>query len=433
MSTQRTAFWFRRDLRLDDNRGLFQALTAGSEVVPVFIFDTRILDALEDRDDRRVSFIHREVGRLKKELRDAGSDLVVRHGDPVELWPGLIEAFGITAIHANHDEEPYGHARDEAVRREMASRGGSFSTHKDAVLYERSEVLKPDGGPYTVFTPYSKRWKKHMADHPIETVDSEGALDALASIDDGDLISLDAMGFTENLTHIPAPTVRDEILDHYGRDRDVPAREGTSRLGVHLRFGTISVRKLALRAIERSADVYLNELIWRDFYHMILHHFPHVVERSFRPKYDAVRWRNDEEEFQAWCEGRTGFPIVDAGMRQLNETGFMHNRLRMITASFLVKDLLVDWRWGEAYFARRLLDYELASNNGGWQWAAGCGTDAAPYFRVFNPESQQKKFDPDGTFIRAWIPEIDTLDYPQPIVDHQAARKRALKTYKEAL
>ena len=426
-------FWFRRDLRLHDNAGLFHALEAGRPVVPVFIFDRDILDRLEDDDDRRVEFIHAAIGEMQQALAAVGSTMDVRHGRPLEVFKSLTEAYSIKNVFTNHDCEPYARSRDAEVERYLAAMGTGFQSFKDHVLLERDEVMKDDGTPYTVFTPYSRKWQKVLSEKGIPSFASEKRMDAFHRQPARPIPSLAEMGFRPLGMPFPSKEVRDGLFERYGEERNFPALPATSRLGVHLRFGTISVRRLARQASKLS-PVFVNELVWRDFYHMILWHFPQVGEgRAFKPAYDLIRWRNDEAEFDAWCRGMTGYPIVDAGMRELAATGFMHNRVRMITASFLSKHLLVDWRWGEAWFARKLLDFDLAANNGGWQWAAGSGCDAAPYFRIFNPRLQTEKFDKKSEYVRRWVPELGSSGYPPPIVDHEYARKRCLETYSAAL
>lgn len=436
-------FWFRRDLRLHDNAGLYHALRSEHPVLPLFIFDRNILDELEDKKDARVEFIHHEISNLYQQLKELGSSIVVRYGKPAEIFKKLLDEYDIQAVYTNHDYEPYATERDGAIRQLLQEHNVAFHTYKDQVIFEREEVVKDDGDPYVVFTPYSRKWREKLAERTA-TLDGEKMsyyfkpyltedyfenfhkTRALA------LIELSEMGFEPTDIEIPAREVKRSLIKNYDETRDYPAQDGTSRLGIHFRFGTISIREKARRA-QALNDTFLNELIWRDFYAMILANFPRVVHESFRPEYDYIAWRNNETEFQAWCTGKTGYPIVDAGMRQLNATGYMHNRVRMIVASFLTKHLLIDWRWGEAYFAKKLLDYELASNNGGWQWAAGSGTDAAPYFRIFNPWTQQKKFDPELKYIKTWIPEYGTDAYPEPIVEHKHARERCLETYKAGL
>jgi len=425
-------FWFRRDLRLDDNAGLFHALREGNSVLPLFIFDTNILNDLEDKKDRRVEFIHHYLSKLNEELIQLGSSLLIKHGKPLDVFKKLVEEFPIEKVFTNHDYEPYAIQRDSEVESFLKSKRISFHHFKDQIIFERNEVLKDNGTPYTVFTPYSKRWKVILNEFYLQSFMTEKFFSNFFNTKPFHFSSLEETGFERTDLKIPHAKISDELIRQYAKTRDVPSANGTSRISVHLRFGTVSIRKMMRQAKELS-EKFFNELIWREFYSMILQHFPRVVTQSFKPEYDRIKWRNNEKEFAAWCEGRTGFPMVDAGMRELNATGYMHNRVRMITASFLTKDLLTDWRWGEAYFAKKLLDFDLASNNGGWQWAAGSGVDAAPYFRIFNPAEQAKKFDPEMKYIKKWIPEIDSPVYPPPIVDHRAARDRALKVYKEAV
>ena len=432
MKSAVSIFWFRRDLRLQDNAGLFQALQSGYPVVPVFIFDRSILDALEDKDDRRVEFIHQSLSAMQEELTAIGSTLDVRYGTPRQVFEELLKDYEVKAVYTNHDYEPYAIQRDQSIGQWLQHQGCAFHTFKDQVLLEKNEVLKDDGKPYTVFTPYSRKWKAVLAANPIISYNTKKYFNQFFQQSAKQIPSLASMGFTAAGIPFPAKTWKKELITRYKEQRDIPSLPGTSRLSVHLRFGTISIRELAKEAGSLN-ETFLNELIWRDFYHMILWHFPKVVGHSFKPEYDQIRWRNTEKEFEAWCTGQTGYPIVDAGMRELNATGFMHNRVRMIVASFLTKHLLIDWRWGEGYFARKLLDFDLAANNGGWQWAAGSGCDAAPYFRVFNPYLQTQKFDPQLKYIRKWVPEFEELTYTRPIVVHEEARKRCLDTYAAAL
>ena len=427
-----TLFWFRRDLRLEDNTGLFYALQQEKNVLPLFIFDTNILDKLEDKADARVEFILDQIQSLKQKLEEKGSSLLIQHGKPEEIYPKLVEEYQIQSVYTNRDYEPYAKNRDQKIEKFLKSKSIEFFTFKDQVIFEPGEILNGSGEFYKVFTPFSKVWLEKFKESKIEVLKDPNwkNLFSTKSLPD---FSLEKMGFKPTEIKIPSKMADEDIIQHYDKTRNYPAKEkGTSRLGIHLRFGTISIRKLAKKAFELN-ETYLNELIWREFYQMILAYNPQVVDKAFKPAYDAIPWRNNEKEFQAWCEGKTGYPIVDAGMRELNTTGYMHNRVRMIVASFLTKHLLIDWRWGEAYFAAKLLDFDLAANNGGWQWAAGTGTDAQPYFRIFNPESQTEKFDKDLKYIKKWVPELGTKDYPKPIVDHKFARERALETYKKAL
>jgi deoxyribodipyrimidine photo-lyase len=425
-------FWFRRDLRLHDNAGLFHALKNNPKVLPVFIFDTDILDKLEDKYDRRVHFIHEAITSLQKDLQKFGSSIKVYHGKPSEVFKKIITEYKVVNVYANHDYEPAAIARDNEIKHFLQTNNITFNTYKDQCVFEKQEVTKDDGLPYTVFTPYANKWKKKWNDFYIKPYPNKLYFDNFYKCDPFKTPSLKELGFKETSLIFSMPVIDEEIITHYTQRRDFPSIPGTSRLSVHLRFGTISIRALVQKALQLNT-VWLNELIWRDFYMMILFHFPYVTEGAFKPPYNRITWRNNEKEFDAWCKGKTGYPIVDAGMNELNETGFMHNRVRMITASFLVKHLLIDWRWGEAYFAKKLLDFDLSANNGGWQWAASSGCDAAPYFRVFSPYEQTKKFDAALAYIKRWVPGHMELDYPQPIVEHGFARQRVLQVYKEAL
>jgi deoxyribodipyrimidine photo-lyase len=437
-------FWFRRDLRLHDNKGLYEALNADHPVLGVFIFDTNILDELEDKEDARVEFIYDEIASIKSQLQQKGSDLKVYYGKPIDIWGKVSKEYLLNAIYTNRDYEPYAKERDGRVEEWANKKDINFHTFKDQVILEAGEVLKDDGDPYVVYTPFKKKWYATVSggasgndsmkqSNYLQSFPSEKHLDKFLKQEKEELLSLESMGFKRTDIEIPSREVKRSIIKDYDETRNYPAIEkGTSRLGVHYRFGTISVRDKARKALDLN-KTYLNELIWREFYSHILAHFPRVVDEPFYRKYRFIEWRNDEKEFDRWCKGKTGYPIVDAGMRQLNQTGYMHNRVRMITASFLTKHLLIDWRWGEAYFAKKLLDYELASNNGGWQWAAGTGTDAAPYFRIFNPWRQTERFDPEKKYIQEWVPEHETEEYPEPMVEHKSARERCLKVYKSAL
>lgn len=419
-------FWFRRDLRLEDNTGLHHALNSGIKVIPVFIFDTEILDQLQDKSDRRVDYIHQALQQIHKELKNHNSGLYVYHGTPIEAFKKIIRNFKVDRVFCNRDYEPQVIKRDRQIADFLQEHHIQLQDFKDQVIFEKNDILKNDLSPYTVFTPYSKKWKENLKNIETFTLNKSHFASYNGS---AEIISLNEIGFEKTDLHYIKPELNSQIIKSYGTYRDFPAMDHTTHLGIALRFGTISIRKCVQYAAKHN-EVWLNELIWREFFMQILYHFPMVVHQCFKTKYENIAWRNNEEEFKAWCEGRTGYPIVDAGMRQLNETGFMHNRVRMITASFLTKHLLIDWRWGEAYFAEKLLDYDLAANNGNWQWAAGCGCDAAPYFRIFNPYEQTKKFDKDAQYIRKWLTEDYTED---PIVEHTKARQRALTTYKEAL
>jgi deoxyribodipyrimidine photo-lyase len=426
-------FWFRRDLRLEDNAALFYALQSGSPVLPVFIFDKDILSRLEDKADARLGFIHQTVHALKKRLNEMGSDLILFYGDVDTVWKEIERKYSIDALYFNHDYEPSAIERDQLVSTFLASKNIKVFSYKDQCIFEKNEIVKEDGNPYTVFTPYAKKWKLKLAQNPIQQYPSEKFLSHFLNVQEiSPEISLAQMNFEKTSLSFPSTLVATQIIANYHQNRDFPAMNGTSKLGLHYRFGTISIREKVTKAITLN-EVYLNELIWREFYMQILWHFPHVVKGAFKPQYDRIQWRNNEQEFEKWKNGQTGYPIVDAGMRELLHTGYMHNRVRMIVASFLTKHLLIDWRWGEAWFAQKLLDFELSSNNGGWQWAAGSGTDAAPYFRVFNPALQTEKFDAEHQYIKMWVPEINTNLYPAPIVEHSFARNRCLEAYKQAL
>ena len=417
-------FWFRRDLRLEDNAGLYHALKSGKPVMPVFIFDTHILDKLENKKDKRVAFIHAALLDMQDKLAQLGSTMKVICDSPEHAFEQLLAAHDIHTVFTNHDYESYARERDLKISHLLQRNNIEFHTYKDQVIFEKDEVIKDDGKPYTVFTPYSRKWKLVMSEKSIPLFPSEKLSAHFLKHAPFQIPSLKQMGFSPVVSTFPSKKPDELIISHYHDQRDIPGIHGTSKLGVHLRFGTISIRKLAILANQLSGT-FLNELIWRDFYQMILWHFPYIGEgKSFKPAYDQIAWRNDTGEFEQWCKGQTGYPIVDAGMRELNETGFMHNRVRMITASFLCKHLLLDWRLGEAYFAEKLLDFDFASNNGGWQWAAGSGCDAAPYFRIFNPYLQTKKFDPHFSYIKKWVPEFQEFNYPKPIVDHVMDRER---------
>jgi len=425
-------FWFRRDLRISDNAGLFQALSSNIPVLPIFIFDTDILDKLQNKKDARVSFIYISLLNLQEKFVKAGSSLLVLKGRPKEVIEQLLEKYSIRAVYINHDYELAAIERDKEISELLKKQKIALHSFKDQVIFERSEITKNDGTPYTIFTPYSKIWKQKLSETTIKKFASEKLLGNLYKTNPLRLPTLKEIGFLAVETLPTAPFISKSIIRNYHETRNIPSVEGTTNLSTHLRFGTISIRELVKIASELN-EQWLNELIWREFFMMILFHFPYVTTGSFKKKYDFIVWRNNENEFDKWCKGETGYPIVDAGMRELNETGLMHNRVRMIVASFLTKHLLIDWRWGEAYFAEKLLDFELSSNNGNWQWAAGCGCDSAPYFRIFNPYEQVKRFDPDLIYIRKWVKNLNELDYPPPIVDHKFARERVLRVYKTAL
>jgi deoxyribodipyrimidine photo-lyase len=425
-------FWFRRDLRVDDNHGLFQALNAGLPVVPVFIFDPAILSQFPDPKDARLTFIHQNLSAIDREFRKFNSSLQVYFSSPEVVFGRLSTKYLIQTVFANTDYEPVSITRDQKVAKILLEKGVGFISYKDQVIFHQDEVVKANGSPYTVYTPYSRKWKEELVRQPIKYFSSEKLLQNLKPLSSDYFPELQEIGYQLQSRSFPEKDFDQALVEKYAETRDFPAENGTSRLGIHLRFGTISIRKLT-RFAQTHSEVFLNELIWRNFYMDILWHFPHAAENSFKPAYDFIPWLNNEAEFELWCTGQTGYPLVDAGMRELNETGYMHNRVRMVVASFLTKHLLIDWRWGEAYFASKLLDYELASNNGGWQWASGSGCDAAPYFRVFSPDLQTKKFDPQLKYIHKWVPEYGTSAYPKPMVDHAFARNRAIETYRKAL
>jgi len=424
-----TLFWFRRDLRISDNAALYAALLEKTPVQPIFIFDTDILNDLQNPEDKRVSFIYEQIERLKKEFVELGSDLWVFYDSPLAVFQNLTQKIAISAVFANNDYEPYAQTRDKAISELCKTKGIPFKTFKDQVIFEKSEVTKSDGKPYTVFTPYMRRWKDTLINNPIQNYDTKPLLGNLNLTNRiSQLPTLDDMGFKKTAHGVTPPIIPTNIIAHYQDTRDLMGLEGTSRLSVHLRFGTISIRQLVSMALKTN-ETFLNELIWREFYMQILWHFPKVVTQSFKPNYDAIPWNSSQSDYERWCSAQTGYPIVDAAMNQLLQTGFMHNRSRMIVASFLTKHLLIDWRKGESFFAQHLTDYELSSNNGGWQWAASSGCDAVPYFRIFNPYTQAEKFDANGTYQKQW----GNKKVVTPIIEHTAARERCLRVYKKAL
>lgn len=433
MNEKIAIFWFRRDFRLHDNAGLYHALKSGHQVLPIFIFDKNILKKLNDTADQRITFIHQQITELHQQLLAIGSSLLVLHDTPENAFTTLLSQYKIQKVFTNRDYEPYANARDESIKQLLGKQEIGFQTFKDQVIFEKDEVVKDNGDWYSVFSPYSRKWMEKLNDYYLKPYPTEKYFQHFFPKKQTNIPSLKDLGFKKSDKPIPPKQLAPDIIKNYHQTRDVPALKGTTRISVHLRFGTLSIRQLAAEGLKLNQK-WLNELIWRDFYMMILHFNPHVVHSAFKPQYDKIEWINNTQNFELWCKGKTGYPIVDAGMRELNATGFMHNRVRMIVASFLTKHLLIDWRWGEAYFAEKLLDFELSSNNGGWQWAASSGCDAAPYFRVFNPELQTKKFDPDLKYIKKWVPEFETLTYQQSqIVDHKFARQRVLDTYKKAL
>lgn len=421
-------FWFRRDLRLSDNTALNAALQSDQKVLPIFIFDTEILDQLENKSDRRLDYIHQALEKINIELKNHTSGIKTYLGKPIDIFKDIINEFDVETVFCNRDYEPQAIKRDKEIYDFLQKNNVEFKGFKDQVIFEKNEIVKNDGLPYTVFTPFSKKWKEKL--YQTEINSTKINFENFHQFKAKNIHSLKEIGFEKTDMVFVEPVLDKKIIEDYDKYRDFPALDQTTRLGIALRFGTISVRKCVKYASEHN-ETWLNELIWREFFMQILYHFPKVVTKCFKEKYENIQWRNNEDEFKLWCEGKTGYPIVDAGMRHLNETGFMHNRVRMVVASFLTKHLLIDWRWGEAYFAEKLLDYELSSNNGNWQWAAGCGCDAAPYFRIFNPSEQTKKFDKDQKYIKKWLPE----NYSEitPIVEHTFARNRALETYKKAV
>ena len=425
-------FWFRRDLRLHDNHGLYEALKTDSAVLPVFIFDTAILDALP-KNDARVEFIHQQLTTINARLQEHGSGVSLYHGTPETIFDQLTNQYDVNAVYCNHDYEPYAIARDQKISDILASKSIGFKTFKDHVIFEQNEITKDDGLPYKVYTPFSKKWLAAFNGGHCDSFASDNLLSNTCKSVDYTWIDLNDMGFEPNSVKIVPYNVESNIIENYEATRNFPAVNGTSKLGPHLRFGTVSVREIVFKAIQHENNTFLKELIWREFFMQILWHFPHTVTQSFKPQYEAIKWRNNSEEYKQWCAGNTGYPLVDAGMRELNQTGFMHNRVRMLVGSFLCKHLLIDWRWGEAYFAEKLHDFELSSNVSNWQWVAGCGVDAAPYFRIFNPTTQVTNFDKEHTYIKKWVPEYQELTYTSPMVDHKFARERCLTTYKEAL
>ncbi len=427
-------FWFRRDLRLEDNVGLTHALKGDFPVLPLFIFDRNILNELP-KDDARVSFIFSTLKQIQNRLKkEFSSSMAIHCDDPMAVFKKLTAEYDIQAVYTNTDYEPYAKERDGELAGYFDKSGIEFHTFKDQVIFEKDEVVKDDGDPYIVYTPYMRRWKQRFKKtQPLQQGEEEPQLKNLLQDTSLADLELSDLGFKPSPIDVPEYNVSSSLIGDYEKTRNFPALEGTSHLGPHLRFGTVSVRQMIRKAKSEKNETFWNELIWREFFMQILWHFPHTTHEAFKKKYDRIDWRNNEEEFERWKKGETGYALVDAGMRELNATGYMHNRVRMLVASFLCKHLLIDWRWGEAYFAEKLLDYELSSNVGNWQWAAGSGVDAAPYFRIFNPMTQVDKFDKDRVYIRKWVPEIDSDNYVPKMVDHKEARERCLKTYKAAL
>ena len=426
-------FWFRRDLRLDDNVGFYNALKSEHPVLPIFIFDEEILKKLP-KDDARLTFIYETLQKMRTKLEDKNtSSIAMFHGEPATIYKNLLAKYNIDTVFTNRDYEPYAKDRDDKIQQLLNDNNIKFKTFKDQVIFEQNEVTKKDGLPYVVYTPYMKVWKEQFKTHTLDFYYTSSFLKNLIQDKELPNLTLSDIGFTKSNQKIKKHTVTPALIQNYEDTRNFPAQDSTSKLGPHLRFGTVSIRKMIEKAITEKNEIFWQELIWREFFMQILWHFPHTSKNSFKAKYDRIDWRNNEAEFLKWCNGQTGYPLVDAGMRQLNETGFMHNRIRMLVGSFLCKHLLIDWRWGEAYFAEKLHDYEMASNIGNWQWVAGSGVDAAPYFRIFNPTTQIKKFDNDLAYIKKWVPDFQEFTYPKEMVDHKEARKRCLATYKEAL
>ena len=426
-------FWFRRDLRLDDNVGFYNALKSEHPVLPIFIFDKEILEKLP-KDDARLTFIYETLQKMRTKLEDKNtSSIAMFHGEPATIYKNLLAKYNIDTVFTNRDYEPYAKDRDDKIQQLLNDNNIKFKTFKDQVIFEQNEVTKKDGLPYVVYTPYMKVWKEQFKTHTLDFYYTSSFLKNLIQDKELPNLTLSDIGFTKSNQKIKKHTVTPALIQNYEDTRNFPAQDSTSKLGPHLRFGTVSIRKMIEKAITEKNEIFWQELIWREFFMQILWHFPHTSKNSFKAKYDRIDWRNNEAEFLKWCNGQTGYPLVDAGMRQLNETGFMHNRIRMLVGSFLCKHLLIDWRWGEAYFAEKLHDYEMASNIGNWQWVAGSGVDAAPYFRIFNPTTQIKKFDNDLAYIKKWVPDFQEFTYPKEMVDHKEARERCLATYKDAL
>lgn len=427
-----TLFWFRRDLRIEDNCGLFHALNGKNKVLPIFIFDKEILKKLP-KQDARLEMILMSLNTIDLAMKAKKCSVGKFHGTPKAIFIELIKKWRVEKVICNEDYEPYATNRDAEIRGLLEREGVAFEMHKDQVIFAKDEIVKKDGSPYKVYTPFSRKWLERFEDNELKTYPSETLLGNLISDESLPKINLADLGFDKSTIVEPKYSFDNKIIDEYEETRNFPSLDSTSRLGSYLRFGIVSVRFLVQKAASRSNNIFLKELIWREFFMQILWHFPHTSHKSFKPQYDRIEWLNNPTDFEKWCKGDTGYPLVDAGMRQLNQTGFMHNRVRMLVGSFLCKHLLIDWRWGEAYFAEKLLDYEMSSNVGNWQWVAGCGVDAAPYFRIFNPSEQVKKFDKELRYIQKWVPNFQEIDYPAPMVDHKKARERCLMVYKTAL
>jgi deoxyribodipyrimidine photo-lyase len=426
-----TLFWFRRDLRIEDNTALFHALNSKKNVLPIFIFDTEIIDEL-DKDDSRITFIYSLLNNINENIKKFNSSILIEKGNPIKVFSKLIKKYTVESVYTNRDYEPYASIRDQKIKELLENNNVEFNTFKDHVIFETNEIVKQDTTAYKVYTPYSKKWLAMLQDSQLEACESEKLLDKLVK-HNLTFPSLSDIGFKESTIKVLPFDTTQSLIENYNATRNFPALNKTSKLSPHLRFGSISIRKCVKEALKSEEPTFVKELIWREFFIQILWHFPKSAQFNFKPKYDTIKWRNNDAEYEAWCNGKTGYPIVDAGMNELNQTGYMHNRVRMITASFLCKHLLIDWKWGEAYFAKKLLDFDLAQNVGNWQWSSGTGCDSAPYFRIFNPYEQIKKFDKDLEYIQKWVPDFQELTYPQPIVEHKFARVRCLETYKIGL
>jgi|TARA_Y100000385_G_scaffold13471_1_gene13633 deoxyribodipyrimidine photo-lyase len=423
-------FWFRRDLRIDDNKGLYYALKDNDSVLPIFIYDKNILDKLK-KIDHRIDYINYSISEINNSLSKKNKSISSFYGYPKEVFSKLINKFDVKKVYVNRDYTPYSIKRDLVIQKLLENNKIQFCDFKDHVLFEKNEIVKDDGTPYKVYTPFSKKWINKMNEQGVASYPSENLIDKL--LINNNEFETKSIGFTKSEIKYLKSDTSNEIIKNYESKRNFPSFNGTSKAGVQLRFGTISTRKLITKACKSNNNTFLKELIWREFFQQILYHFPKTVTESFKPKYERIEWLNNENDFKKWCKGKTGYPLVDAGMRELNKTGFMHNRVRMVVGSFLCKHLLIDWRWGEAYFREKLFDYETASNVGNWQWVAGCGVDAAPYFRIFNPHEQLKKFDKHFEYVKKWVPEFESNKYINQIVDHKKARERCLSTYKKAL
>ena len=424
-------FWFRRDLRLKDNAGLFHALNENDKVLPIFIYDKNTLEKL-NKSDHRVDFIEYSLKKLNDLLKKNNKSISIYYGKPVKVFSKLIKKYNVTKVYSNKDYTPYSIKRDKKVEELLKVNNIDFNSYKDHVLFEKYEVVKDDNTPYKVYTPFSRKWLIKMSENKIDFFNSEKYIHKFFNEKRG-FLSLKEIGFEKSVLSPLNLNLSSDTINNYEKTRNFPYVNGTSKIGLHLRFGTISTREMIIKAEVSKNKTFLKELVWREFFQQILFHYPHTLNKSFKPKYDRIEWLNNENQFKKWCSGQTGYPLVDAGMRELNQTGFMHNRIRMLVGSFLCKHLLIDWRWGEAYFAKKLYDYETASNVGNWQWVAGCGVDASPYFRIFNPHEQIKKFDKNLIYTKKWVPEFESDQYVEPIVIHKDARERCLLTYKKAL